>query len=280
MNLKLLYITNKPNIAKIAESAGVDRIFIDLESLGKDERQAGKDTVKSNHTISDIKNVKNVLNQAELLVRINPTNENSKEEIEDVINQGADIIMLPMIRSLDDVKSFLSFVNDRCRTCLLIETKESVDMIDEIIKHAPKSEYFIGLNDLHISYGQNFMFEPLANGKVEHLCKRFKDLGLVYGFGGIARVGEGLLPAERIIAEHHRLKSSMVILSRTFCDISKSKDIDMIKKRMISGVKDIRDFEAELKNYSKQDYFENTKQVIKSVETIKNIILDKKGSDN
>ena len=29
--LKLMYITNRPEIALIAEEAGVDRIFIDLE---------------------------------------------------------------------------------------------------------------------------------------------------------------------------------------------------------------------------------------------------------
>ena len=37
--LKLMYITNKPAIAKIAADAGVDRIFIDMEVLGKAERQ-------------------------------------------------------------------------------------------------------------------------------------------------------------------------------------------------------------------------------------------------
>lgn len=37
-----------------------------------------------------------------------------------------------------------------------------------------------------------------------------------FGFGGIARIGDGLLPAEKILAEHVRLGSSSVILSRTF----------------------------------------------------------------
>ena len=30
-----MYITNRPEIAQIAESAGVDRIFVDLEYIGK-----------------------------------------------------------------------------------------------------------------------------------------------------------------------------------------------------------------------------------------------------
>ena len=32
-----MYITNRPEIAQIAESAGVDRIFVDLEYIGKAE---------------------------------------------------------------------------------------------------------------------------------------------------------------------------------------------------------------------------------------------------
>ena len=37
--LKLMYITNRPEIAQIAESAGVDRIFVNMEFIGKDIRQ-------------------------------------------------------------------------------------------------------------------------------------------------------------------------------------------------------------------------------------------------
>lgn len=52
--LKLMYITNDPAVAKIAADAGVDRIFIDMEVLGKAERQGGMDTVQSHHVPEDI----------------------------------------------------------------------------------------------------------------------------------------------------------------------------------------------------------------------------------
>lgn len=58
MALKLMYITNRPEIAQIAEAAGVDRIFVDMEYIGKDARQCGLDTVQSRHTISDIHAIK------------------------------------------------------------------------------------------------------------------------------------------------------------------------------------------------------------------------------
>jgi len=273
MNLKLLYITNQPEIAQIAQDAGVDRIFVDLETIGKNERQKGRDTVKSQHSFSDIVAVKAVLKKASLLVRINPAYEKTRAEVDNAIKSGADIIMLPMIQSIDDVKIFMDAVNDRVKTCLLIETAKSADLLEEIIKIAPNSEYFIGLNDLHLSYNQTFMFEPLADGKVDSLCDILSKNNIsLYGFGGIARVGEGTLPAERIIAEHHRLGSGMVILSRTFCNVAKCRDIDEIQERMISGVNDIRNFEDTLKHYTKQDYEKNTLAVKKSVYEIKQAI--------
>ena len=55
MALKLMYITNRPEIAQIAETAGVDRIFVDLEYIGKLDRQGGMDTVQSHHTLDDVK---------------------------------------------------------------------------------------------------------------------------------------------------------------------------------------------------------------------------------
>lgn len=42
MSLKLMYITNRPEVAVIAEQYGVDRIFVDMEYIGKADRQKGK----------------------------------------------------------------------------------------------------------------------------------------------------------------------------------------------------------------------------------------------
>ncbi len=47
MALSLMYITNNPQVALIAENTGVDRIWIDLETLGKEEGQKNMNTVKS-----------------------------------------------------------------------------------------------------------------------------------------------------------------------------------------------------------------------------------------
>ena len=120
MSLNLIYITNIPEVALIAEKNGVERIMVDLEQLGKEERQRNMNTVKSNHTIEDVQTISNVLTSSEMLVRVNPWNETSVDEIEAVIDAGADRIMLPMWKTEDEVNSFLNTINGRVHTTLLL----------------------------------------------------------------------------------------------------------------------------------------------------------------
>ena len=268
MSLKLMYITNKPEIAKIAENSGVDWIFVDLEVNGKEERQANLDTVKSKHSISDIVKVKEVLTSSELLVRINPIYDGTEIEIEEVITAGAEIIMLPYFKTTTEVESFIKIIDGRVKTMLLLETPEAVEEIDDILNVKGIDYIHIGLNDLHLGYELNFMFELLADGTVEKLGTKIKNKDIPFGFGGIAKIGEGDLPAEKIITEHYRLGSSMAILSRSFCNVDKMDSLTEIENTFGEGVRDIRDFEANISDHS-DDYFLNNKR--KTVEIINKI---------
>lgn len=268
MALNLIYITNIPSVALIAEKNGVDRIMVDLETLGKEERQKNMNTVKSHHTVDDVRLVSNILTSSEMLVRINPWNESSIDEIEAVISAGADRIMLPMWRTVAEVNSFLKAVNGRVHTTLLLETKEAVEVIDEILENTLLDEIHIGLNDLHLSYGLTFMFELLSNGTVEVLCQKFKARGISYGFGGIAKLGEGLLPAEKIIMEHYRLGSTRAILSRTFCDCSKIESIEEIERIYREGIASLREYEASMAKVTREQFVRNKADVAKSIEHI------------
>lgn len=261
MSLVLMYITNDIEVAKIAEKYGVERVWIDLEIIGKEERQRGMNTVKSNHTIADIKKIKPILNKSELLVRINPWNSKSKEEIEMVIESGADIIMLPMWKTAAEVENFINVVNGRCKTVLLLETKEAEQCLDSVLQLEGIDEIHIGLNDLHISYGLTFMFELLSNATVERICNKIKSVGLPYGFGGIAKLGCGLLPAEKIIMEHYRLGSTRTILSRSFCDsceVTSLEEMDMIFR---DNMERLQKYEMELLTKSEQEFYKNQEEV-------------------
>lgn len=266
MALKLMYITNRPDVALVAEKYGVDRIWIDLETLGKEERQKGMNTVKSNHTVDDVRRIKPLLSTSEMLVRVNPWNKNSEKEIEDVVTAGADIIMLPMWKSASEVTNFLSVVDGRCKTTLLLETKEAVECLDEVLENGGMDEIHIGLNDLHLSYGMTFMFELLANGTVEMLCGKIREKGLPYGFGGIARLGTGDLPAEKIIMEHSRLGSTRAILSRSFCDVFKMSDVSEIEKVFKENMADFRAYEDKVSRMT--DFRENREEVVRDVARI------------
>ena len=273
MSLELMYITNNPDVAYIAQKYGVDRIWIDMEYKGKDDRQKGLDSVKNHHTIEDIKRLRPIVTTSKLMVRINPWDEESNQEIEDTINAGADIIMLAMWKSAKEVQEFANAVDGRCKTVLLLEIKEAVECIDDVLKIKGIDEIHIGLNDLHLELHMKFMFELLANGTVEKICNKIKLAGIPYGFGGIARVGEGTLPAEAIIAEHYRLGSTCAILSRSFCNTSLITDVDEIKELFNTGVKDIRDYEKSLINKDKKFYLNNQEfvkekvdQIVKSIE--------------
>lgn len=268
MSLNLFYITNSPKVAKIAQKYGVNRIWIDLETIGKEDRQRGMNTVKSHHKISDIAKVKPVLSSSELMVRIDAWNSvTSPKQINKVIEAGADIIMLPMWKSVDEVKQFLNCVDHRVKTSLLLETKEAVECIDKVLK-LDFDEIHIGLNDLHLSYGETFLFEPLANGLVEKLCKKFKKKGIPYGFGGIATLGQGLLPAEKIIMEHYRLGSTRSILSRSFCDTSKIKSLEEIEARFAFNMKALRSYELECYTADKRVLEANKKVIEKRTKLI------------
>ena len=262
MSLKMMYITNKPEVALIAESAGVDRIFIDLEYIGKDIRQGGMDTVQSKHSLDDVKAVSQKLTKAELLVRVNPIHEkteaysSSKEEIDTAIENGAKVLMLPYFKTVEEVEKFVALVGGRCKAMILVETPEAAEIIDDILKVKGIDEIFIGLNDLSLGKGKKFMFELLADGTVDTLATKFKEAGLPYGFGGLASLEGGLLPGKMVLKEHYRLGSTCVILSRSFCNTDKVKDIKEVEE-IFKGVETIREYEKLCEN---AEYFDDQRK--------------------
>jgi len=268
MSMRLLYITNNPKVATIAQKAGVDWIFVDLEYIGKDERQANRNTVISAHSIEDIKNIKRVMTISKLLVRINPLGTWSKEEIDSAIDAGADIIMLPFFKSALEVQRFITFINNRVKTCLLVETMDAVNNIDTILAVDGIDYIHIGLNDIHIERKTDFMFEFLADGYVDILVKKILAKKIPFGFGGVAKIDSDLLPtAKSVIAEHYRLNSTSIILSRSFMNSENISDFDKFEREFNKGITDIREWEKELLEKDKEFFVKN--QIITQQDTYK-----------
>lgn len=271
--LKLMYITNKTWVARIAEEAGVDWIFVDMEFIGKDARQAGLDTVKNHHTIEDVARIRASVSKAKVLVRVNPIHPqlpdymSSEDEIDRTIEAGADIVMLPFFKTVAEVRRFIAMVNGRAKTCLLVETPQAALLLDEILEVPGIDMIHIGLNDLHLALGMKFMFELLADGTVERLATKIKAKGLPFGFGGIATLDGGAMPGSMVLKEHYRLGSSMVIVSRSFCNTDKVTDPEAVREIFTNGIADIRRLEAEAQAVA--TYFTDNQRAVKgSVESI------------
>ena len=274
MGLKLMYITSKPAVAEITEASGVDWIFLDMEFIGKDARQAGLDTVKNHHTVKDVANIKAVVKTAKVLVRVNPIHEalsdypSSRDEIDAVIKAGADIVMLPYFKTVKEVRQFVDCVGGRAETCLLLETAEAAVLLDDILEVPGIDMIHIGLNDLHLALGMRFMFELLANGIVEKLGEKIKTKGIPFGFGGIATLDGGALPGSMVLKEHVRLGSSMVIVSRSFCNTDIITDLNEVKRIFDVGISGLRDLEKEASQAYPAYLEENRKAVVAAVNRI------------
>ncbi len=267
MSMKLMYITNNPQVALIGEQCGVNRLWVDMEWMGKDERQPG-DTVKSHHTLQDISILREVLTKSQLMTRVNPIHDGSKEEIRESIVRGAEVVMLPMWKTVDEAKRFVDYVDGRATVNLLLETKEAWGILNDVVSIPGIDEIYVGLNDLHLSLHKTFMFEMLADGTVDEICDVLKTNKIKYGFGGIGRIGGGMLPADHILAEHVRLGSQMVILSRTFCNTNLIHDLDEIREDFQKGVKDLRDAEKKYATYSQEQLWNIHQQVKNEVAAI------------
>jgi len=228
-----MLVTADAGIAAEAVRAGVDRIFVDLEITGKAERQRGRATIISGHTLADVRAVREAVPGAELLVRIDPPGPGLARQVDEVVDAGADIVMLPYFTEPDEVAAFVAALRGRATATLLLETAAAFVRLQPILAIEGVDEVHVGLNDLHRSLGLSFMYEVLASGLLDHAaaCVRACDRPVRFGFGGGALLDaqHPVAPAD-VLKEHARLGSTMIILSRTFT--GDAPDVATLRQRV------------------------------------------------
>jgi hypothetical protein len=260
--LTFMYITNRPDLARVCDRAGVHRIFVDMEWKGKDERQGHIDSVKFFHTLEDVASIRRAVTRSEVLVRVNPVDGDTADEVDGAIEAGADLLMLPMAKTCEDVRCFVKAVGGRVKTVLLLETRAAEENIIKILQAGGIDEVHIGLNDLALEYGLPFMFTLLADGTVERICGRIRPFGIPYGFGGVSSIGgSGRLPAENILMEHIRLGSTRVILSRGFYNVAAMHSLAQAEAVFFVELARLREAEANFRVLSERDLLDNAQRV-------------------
>lgn len=120
-------------LLKKAWESGVDRILIDWEIRGKAERQHGYHLEQNYLTKTDLISAREFF-PGQIVCRINPIRKESEAEIADAIKYGADMIMLPMFKTVKEVDRFLELVNNKAKTILLLENREAVSIADGLKK--------------------------------------------------------------------------------------------------------------------------------------------------
>jgi len=226
-----MLFTHDHELAKQAESAGIDRIVVDFEFRGKNERQSGYHLEVNRATLEDLRKIRKSVS-IPILARINPIFSESDKEIDAIISEGADIIILPMFRTKKEVEDFIGFAGNRIQKSLLFETKDSVKIAADL-NDLEFDEYYIGLNDMAIDYNLPFAYDVLRYEIVQHIRKEIPDRP--FGFGGITVIGGGSpLKTIDILREMAKHGCSSVILRRAF-------KRDILGKSMQAEISKIRD---------------------------------------
>ncbi len=215
------------NISKI------DTYYIDLEIIGKEERQKNRNSLISYHKLDDIDIVRNALNKTSLGVRINPINNYSESEINSCIKRGANVLMLPMFKKLEEVEEFINIIDKRCSIDLLVETPEALSFIDKLPFKKIRYIHF-GINDLSIAFNYKIIFQMYFEEKLKKATKYLKDNNITFGIGGIGNFDAKPFSPNLIFSAAISNGAERIILSRNFLSkINKVEISKSIEKNLI-----------------------------------------------
>lgn len=192
--------------------AGCRGVVVDLEVKGKHERQASYNTQINQHSLEDIASLKAM--DMDVICRINALDSGSAIEIDRVIDAGADEILVPMIKTRQEIEQVFKQVDGRLAIGLMIETTEALDLAP-VVNDYDVRRVFVGLNDLHITQGKPTLFHVLADGTVDMIRQQIRHAA--FGFGGLTLPGSGHpLPVDYFFHELARLDCQFTFLRRSF----------------------------------------------------------------
>jgi hypothetical protein len=214
----LTLFTNDPALAGAGDRAGIERIGVDMESIGKAARQSHLATWISDHAESDLAAIRPTLRHARLFARCNPLHDGLRAEIDRLVEAGVGVIMLPYFRRVAEAERFVRAVDGRAHPVLLVETADAGAAVAELCRIEGVKEIHVGLNDMRLSLRWPSHFHVLVSDFLVRICDTVRGAGLRLGVGGLGRAGDNALPipADLVAAQMVRLGARASLVSRSF----------------------------------------------------------------
>lgn len=272
--LNHIIITNDLGIAEHAYDCGVDYIMIDFEILGKKDRQKNFNMLQSYHTIDDLDKFRRKFPTQKLIVRCNSPKYSNVDEIKSLLGYCPQILMVPFFDTVEELNPYFKEASGSSTKVMpLFETASSFFKLGEFLDYLPIELFYIGLNDLRISIGYEFLFEALSNNLIDYANMVINSLPISrqpkFGFGGISRIGTGELPAELILSEHIRCNSDFVILSRAFHENSLTLEELTKKIDLANEIRILRDKELLFTKLNSDTLLKNHESLKQYIQKIK-----------
>ena len=239
--MDLFLFTVDPAWGRDVVAAGAAGIVVDWERRGKARRQAGEGTQINGDTLEDLVRIRTGV-PGRVVCRINGFGPWTGGEVGDAVSAGADEILLPMVRTADEVDRTLDLVAGRCGLGILIETQDAVDRAAELAAR-PLSRIYVGLNDLRIDRRSTELFRPLVDGTVDEVRAWVRG---PFGLAGLTLPECGApVPGSLLAAELVRLGTDFTFLRRSFTADMAGRDPFVEVPRLLAAVADLRLLAAE-----------------------------------
>jgi hypothetical protein len=208
----LFLFTVDPSWGRDVVAAGAAGIVVDWERRGKARRQLGEGTQINEDTPEDLSRMR-AATPGRVLCRINGYGPWTAGEVDEAVRRGADEILLPMVRTTEEVDRTLELASGRCGVGILIETQDAVGRAAALAAR-PLSRIYVGLNDLRIDRGATELFLPLVDGTVDAVRA---DVAQPFGVGGLTLPGRGFpVSSDLLAAELVRAGTDFTFLRRSF----------------------------------------------------------------
>jgi len=228
-NIELVLFENDAGNVPSHLDQGVFQFMVDMEVLGKDVRQLGFDTEIRPGTMENIRAISAIPGTV-VWARLNHYGEHTASEVESAILAGANILLLPMVVSFEEVVKFISHINKRCKAGIMIETLQAAAAADQLNSLALDYAFF-GLNDFAISRGGGSIFRALVDGTVQNVCNALPDVR--FGVAGLTDINKGYpIPCKRIVEELSRLGCDFTFLRRSF----RKDSMDVPTAEILAGI--------------------------------------------